>query len=76
MHLVPFVGVVISVCLCFTLKNFLEHIYILGFGGWGCWGGGGVWGVGVVVSLHGSLIRSSNSLVLIGAYYAWEVENR
>ena len=65
MHLVPFVGVVISVCLCFTLENFW-NIYIFFFFGWG-----GEW-----VSLYGSLIRSSNSLVLIGAYYAWEVENR
>lgn len=60
--------------------KFFWNIYIFWVLGGGGAGGvgvcGGVWGVGVVVSLHGSLIRSSNSLVLIGAYYAWEVENR
>ena len=47
------------------LKIFGTYIYFFSLVGGGEW-----------VSLYGSLIRSSNSLVLIGAYYAWEVENR
>lgn len=41
MHLVPFVGVVISVCLCFTLENFW-NIYIFFSFGWVGGGGSGL----------------------------------